>query len=82
MAKKSAYVERAYFLVPFPKEAKDIYEMELGLTSKEFETGKKYFQKPKKFTRPTPRPMLSWEDEDTKESNIPEKSDAVNWRKV
>ena len=65
----------------FPKEAKDIYEMELGLTSKEFETGKKYFQKPKKFTRPTPRPMLSWEDEDTKESNIPEKSDAVNWRK-
>ena len=65
----------------FPKEAKDLYEMELGLTSKEFEVGKKYFQKATKFTRPTPRPMLSWEDEDTNESNIPEKSDVVNWRK-
>ena len=55
--------------------------MELGLTSKEFEVGKKYFQKATKFTRPTPRPMLSWEDEDTNESNIPEKLDVVNWRK-
>ncbi len=65
----------------FPRTAKDIYEMELGLTLKEFEVGKKYFKKGKKFSRPTPRPTLSWEDEDTGESNIPEKSDVVNWRK-
>ena len=64
-----------------PKKAKDIYEMELGLTLKEFELGKKYFQKATKFTRPTPRPKLSWEDENTNKLNIPEKSDAVNWRK-
>ena len=58
----------------FPKEAKDIYEMELGLTTKEFEVGKKYFSKPStKFTRPTPRPMLSWEDEDTNEAHYPGK---------
>ena len=61
---------------------KDIYEMELGLTTKEFEIGKKYFPKPStKFTRPTPRPILSWEDEDTNEPIIPEKSDVANWRK-
>jgi ADP-ribosylglycohydrolase len=65
----------------FPKDAKDIYEMELGLTLKEFEVGKKYFEKGKKFSRPTPRPTLSWEDADTDESNIPEKSDVANWRK-
>jgi ADP-ribosylglycohydrolase len=69
------------FTNSFPKDAKDIYEMELGLTLKEFEVGKKYFQKGKKFTRPTPRPILSWEDTDTDELNIPEKSDVVNWRK-
>ncbi|MDP6336189.1 MAG: ADP-ribosylglycohydrolase family protein [Nitrospinaceae bacterium] len=66
----------------FPKGAKDIYEMELGLTSKEFEVGKKYFQKTStKFTRPTPRPMLSWEDDSAGEPVIPEKSDAASWRK-
>ena len=65
----------------FPKDAKDIYEMELGLTLKEFEVGKKYFEKGKNFSRPTPRPTLSWEDADTDESNIPEKSDVANWRK-
>ena len=65
----------------FPKKAKDIYEMEMGLTSKEFELGKKYFQKSTKFIRPTPRPKLSWEDDDTNESNLPEKSDTVNRRK-
>ena len=66
----------------FPKEAKDIYEMELGLTTKEFEVGKKYFPKPSTtFTRPTPRPILSWEGEGTNEPIIPEKSDVVNWRK-
>ena len=66
----------------FPKDAKDIYEMELGLTTKEFEVGKKYFPKPlTNFTRPTPRPMLSWEDEGANEPTIPEKSDVVNWRK-
>ena len=70
------------FFGRFPKEAKGIYEMELGLTRKEFEVGKKYLSKPStKFTRPTPRPMLSWEDEDTNEPIIPEKSDVVNWRK-
>ena len=56
--------------------------MEQGLTKKEFEIGKKYFQKlSTKFSRPTPRPMLSWEDKDVNESIIPEKSDVVNWRK-
>jgi ADP-ribosylglycohydrolase len=69
------------FSKSFPKEGKDIYEMELSLTSKEFEIGKKYFQKSKKFTRPTPRPILSWETEDTDEPNIPDKSDVANWRK-
>ena len=66
----------------FPKGAKDIYKMELGLTKKEFEVGKRYFLKPPiKFNRPTPRPMLSWEDEDLSEPAIPEKSDLPNWRK-
>lgn len=66
----------------FPKGAKDLYEMELGLTSKEFEIGKKYFPKPStKFTRPTPRPLLSWEDGGADEPVIPEKSDTANWRK-
>ena len=65
----------------FPKKAKDIYEMELGLTLKEFEVGKKYPQKATKFARPTPRPMLSWEDENSSESIIPEKSNAASWRK-
>ena len=65
----------------FPKKAKDIYEMELGLTLKEFEVGKKYSKKATTFARPTPRPILSWEDEDANKSNIPEKSDVVNWRK-
>ncbi len=66
----------------FPKRAKDIYEMELGLTSKEFEVGKKYFQKSStRLTRPTPRPMLSWEDDVADESAIPEKSDTASWRK-
>ena len=45
------------------------------------EVGKKYFQKSTKFIRPTPRPKLSWEDDDTNESNLPEKSDTVNRRK-
>ena len=66
----------------FPKEAKDIFEMELGLTSKEFEVGKKFFPKNlSKFERPTPRPMLSWEDKNSNEPTIPEKSDVLNWRK-
>jgi ADP-ribosylglycohydrolase len=65
----------------FSKKAKDVYEMEMGLTSKEFELSKKYFQKATNFTRPTPRPKLSWEDEGTNESNIPEKSDTINRRK-
>lgn len=66
----------------FPKAAKDLYEMELGLTTKEFDVGRKYFSKtPVNFSRPTPRPKLSWEDGDNKKSIIPEKSDALNWRK-
>ena len=66
----------------FPKAAKDLYEMELGLTKKEFDVGKKYFSKtPVNFPRPTPRPNLSWEDGDNKKPIIPEKSDALNWRK-
>ena len=66
----------------FPKGAKDIYEMELGLTTKEFEEGKKYFPKlSTKFTRPTPRPKLSWEDENSNELVIPEKSSVMGWRK-
>ena len=66
----------------FQKDAKDIYEMELGLTTKEFTVGKKYFTKRlTNFIRPTPRPILSWEDEDINEPIIPEKSDLVNWRK-
>ena len=65
----------------FPKKAKDIYEMELGLTLKEFEVGKKYSKKATTFARPTPRPILSWEDEDANEPIVPEKSDVVNWRK-
>jgi hypothetical protein len=48
---------------------------------KEFEVGKKYSKKATTFARPTPRPILSWEDEDANKSNIPEKSDVVNWRK-
>jgi len=66
----------------FPKAAKDLYEMELGLTTKEFDVGRKYFSKtPVNFFRPTPRPKLSWEDGDNKKPIIPEKSDALNWRK-
>ena len=66
----------------FPKAAKDLYEMELGLTTKEFDVGRKYFSKtPVNFLRPTPRPKLSWEDGDNKKPTIPEKSDALNWRK-
>ena len=66
----------------FPKAAKDLYEMELGLTKKEFDVGKKYFSKtPVNFSRPTPSPNLSWEDGDNKKPIIPEKSDALNWRK-
>ena len=66
----------------FPKAAKDLYEMELGLTTKEFDVGRKYFSKtPVNFFRPTPRPKLSWEDGDNKKPTIPEKSDALNWRK-
>jgi len=62
--------------------AKNLYEMELGLTTKEFDVGRKYFSKmPVNFSRPTPRPKLSWEDGDNKKSTIPEKSDAPNWRK-
>ena len=70
------------FFGRFPKAAKDLYEMELGLTTKEFDVGKKYFSKtPVSFSRPTPRPKLSWEDGDNKKSILPEKSDALNWRK-
>ena len=66
----------------FPKTAKDLYEMELGLTTKEFDIGRKYFSKtPVNFLRPTPRPKLSWEDGDNKKPTIPEKSDALNWRR-
>jgi hypothetical protein len=66
----------------FPKAAKDLYEMELGLTTKEFDVGRKYFSKtPVNFFRPTPRPKLSWEDGDNKKPTIPEKSDALNWRR-
>ena len=65
-----------------PKVAKDLCEMESDLTAKEFEVGKKYFPKlASKFTRPTPRPVLSWEDEETDESDIPEKSNVAGWRK-
>ena len=56
--------------------------MELGLTTKEFDVGKKYFSKtPVSFFRPTPRPKLSWEDGDNKKPVIPEKSEALNLRK-
>ena len=66
----------------FPKVAKDLYEMELGLTAKEFDVGKKYFSKtPVNFFRPTPRPKLSWEDGYNKKSAPPEKSDVFSWRK-
>ena len=72
----------ALFSGRFPKGAKDVYEMELGLTTREFEIGKKYSSKlSTKFSRPTPRPMLSWEDENSSESIIPEKSNAASWRK-
>ena len=66
----------------FPKAAKNLYEMELGLTTKEFDVGKKYFLKsPVKHFRPTPRPKLYWKGEDENESIIPDKSDIFNWRK-
>jgi len=66
----------------FPKAAKNLYEMELGLTTKEFDVGKKYFLKsPVKHFRLTPRPKLYWKGEDENESIIPDKSDIFNWRK-
>ncbi|KMP12698.1 hypothetical protein UR09_00460 [Candidatus Nitromaritima sp. SCGC AAA799-A02] len=65
-----------------PRNVKDLYEMELGLTAKEYEMGKKFFPRPaSKFTRPTPRPALSWEDDTGDETALPEKSDVAGWRK-
>lgn len=61
------------------KEQKDLFDMEAGLTAKEFEEGKRCLSKDKKkFTQIKMKAMDLWDEE---ESSVPSKEDRVEWRK-
>ena len=71
----------ALFSRRYPKGAKDLVEMESGLTQKEYESGKKYIPKIPVKAAKKPRAFFDpWED-DPEEPDFPPREDAAARRK-
>jgi len=62
------------------KEQKDLFNMEAGLTAKEFEEGKRNLPKESKKGVQLKSQDL-WDDDDEEEGPVPSKEDRVEWRK-
>ena len=62
------------------KEQKHLFDMEAGMTAKEFEEGKRYLTK--EIKKPSRTQMQSLDLWDEEESSAPSKEDRAQWRKL